>query len=173
MLKIATGVGLFLLAIGLFTGFTEGWALENAAPQLVALGSIYLALSFYLMTQLWDAEGFLEIIGKNKNALLSGGKTKYAGREITKETEVVRYTWVLSFIIFSIRDQSAYYFFPKGYAMGYVFSLITFIFGWWGLPFGLIWTIPAIIKNFKAEDKATVEMLLKYGAPGAQAAANG
>ncbi len=69
----------------------------------------------------------------------------YNGIEIKPETEMVAYTYVISFIVLTYRNRTRYYFKKaeagKAMAAKILCILCNLIVGWWGIPWGPIWTI--------------------------------
>lgn len=76
---------------------------------------------------------------------------EYKGVKITPETKLVSYTYVMSLIVFTRRNSTRYYIkdLEKGPALkAKILSILcTFLLGWWGIPFGPIWTIKYGISN--------------------------
>ena len=66
-------------------------------------------------------------------------------------------------IVFLKRDQDG-----AGQAIGY--SVISGLLGWWGIPWGPIWTIAALISNARGGRDVTLEVLTDKVGPGAAAA---
>lgn len=81
----------------------------------------------------------------------------YNGVEITPTSKLVRYTFVVSLVVITHRSESRYYFedMEKSKAsMAKLFSTLgSLLFGWWGLPWGPIWTIKAVIDNMANSDE--------------------
>ncbi|HOV26188.1 MAG TPA: S41 family peptidase [Pseudobacteroides sp.] len=71
------------------------------------------------------------------------------------------YTCV-SVLIVTNRNISDIYFIPAGESeFNYHFkhSLITLLFGWWGIPWGIIWTISSLANNLNGGEDITQEVL--------------
>lgn len=67
----------------------------------------------------------------------------------------VRFTYVISIVVMTFKRESQIYFIRKddtAFAKGWPYSLLSFLLGWWGIPFGPIYTIAALITNFKGRD---------------------
>lgn len=75
----------------------------------------------------------------------------YNGIEITPQTELVSYTFVISVVVISFRHSTRYYFkeVEKGKALTakVLCILCNLIFGWWGIPWGPIWVIKETFCN--------------------------
>ena len=62
----------------------------------------------------------------------------------------VVYQYVFSLLIVTYKRFSEAVFIPEGesaFFPGLKYTLISLIFGWWGIPWGLIYTIEAIFVN--------------------------
>jgi len=90
------------------------------------------------------------------------GHAYYKGIRIGLDTEVVQYQVCMSFFFISFKIPSGYYIYGYHFTtlIGWIFSLITIIFGWWGIPWGPIYTIQVIINNTKGGSKFKVSSLL-------------
>ena len=75
----------------------------------------------------------------------------YNGIQIKPETEMVAYTYVISFIVLTYRKSTRYYFKEaeagKALAAKILCILCNLIVGWWGIPWGPIWTIKETFCN--------------------------
>lgn len=76
---------------------------------------------------------------------------EYNGVEITPQTKIVTYTYVMSAVVVTFRHNTRYYFVDveKGAALRakILCILCNLICGWWGIPWGPIWTISETAKN--------------------------
>ncbi len=83
----------------------------------------------------------------------------YNGMEITPSTELVSYTYVISAIIVTYRKPTRYYFVEaeKGEALRakILCILCNLVCGWWGIPWGPIWTIKETFCNLVNYNKRT------------------
>ncbi len=75
----------------------------------------------------------------------------YKGVKITPETEMVAYTYVFSIIVMTFRRSTRYYFKEaergKALAAKILCILCNLLVGWWGIPWGPIWTIKETFCN--------------------------
>jgi hypothetical protein len=63
----------------------------------------------------------------------------------------VCYSYCISFVILSFRRYSAPIFVPDGQSRilpGLPYTFLSLVAGWWGFPFGLIFTPWCVIENF-------------------------
>ena len=84
-----------------------------------------------------------------QNALQNGGK-------------FVAFQYCISIIILTFRRSSAVYFIPPAMnatLQGLKYSLISFFMGWWGIPWGPIYTIQSLWVNSKGGRDITANML--------------
>ncbi len=159
--KVPYIAGFLFTGVSLYTGFTENWLLENAAPQFLIIGLAILALTLYLQLGEKKARNFYNFIISKSAELKTGQECKFEGKIINKDTELRRYYWAMSYVFISFKGKTRFYIEKKSSLIkSLMFSFLTFISGWWGIPFGPIWTIEAIIKNFKGGDSFTVDNLL-------------
>lgn len=75
----------------------------------------------------------------------------YNGVDVSSESELVAYTYVISLIVVTFRRSTRYYF--KDVESGKVMcakilcTLCNLILGWWGIPWGPIYTIKETFCN--------------------------
>ena len=78
--------------------------------------------------------------------------------ELRRGGKFVQFTWALSVIILSFRLRTdIYYLRPGESAVGKAipFVLLSCVAGWWGFPFGPIFTLWAIIENLSGGRNVT------------------
>lgn len=110
---------------------------------------------------------FLTWLVANRDAF-SRGPALYEGKPITPDTRLVRFQACLSFLVVSTKAPSRYcveaydYVFP----IGLVFSLVTLVLGWWGLPWGPLWTLQVLRLNLGGgETQVVADLLAAAGIP--------
>jgi hypothetical protein len=93
------------------------------------------------------------------------GLEGFSGNEIKSELErgakFVIFTYCFSIIVVTFRRSSDIYFVrsrESAIKYGWPWLLISFVFGWWGIPWGPIYTIQAIFRSFSGKD-VTLEVL--------------
>lgn len=82
-------------------------------------------------------------------------------REIMQGGKFVTYHYCISVIFMTFRRSSGVFFVKAGdsaVAMGLLYTFISFLFGWWGFPWGPIYTVEAIVKNFGGGTDVTSEI---------------
>lgn len=82
--------------------------------------------------------------------------------ELERGGKFVMYQYCVSIIVMIFKRPSNIYFIPFGenaIKRGLGFSLISLVFGWWGIPWGPIYTIGSFITNFKGGKNVTQEIV--------------
>lgn len=82
--------------------------------------------------------------------------------QIQQGGKFVIYTYCFSLILVTFRRSSDIYFIRAGEGSvknGLKFTLLTALFGWWGIPWGPIYSIGAFISNFRGGKDITNEVL--------------
>jgi hypothetical protein len=82
---------------------------------------------------------------------LRGGPAVYEGAPVTPDSVAVRFHGVASFLIWSGKYQSPLLLAGRGKVAptGAFYTLLTLATGWWGFPFGLLWTPVALFNNLR------------------------
>ena len=88
--------------------------------------------------------------------------------EVQNGAKFVFYQYCISILVMTFRRSSHIYFIRKGesaVAKGLGWSLLTLVLGWWGFPWGPIWTVTSLVNNFKGGKDVTMEVLASFSAP--------
>ncbi len=83
-------------------------------------------------------------------------------REVNDGGKFIYYPFTVSLIVVTFKRVSGVYLVRgKGNAVskGWLFTLISFLFGWWGFPYGPKYTIQSIRANFKGGKDVTDEVM--------------
>ena len=83
-------------------------------------------------------------------------------QEIASGGKFVVFQYCISVLIMTFRRSSNIYFVPVGESRvikGLGFSLLSLFLGWWGIPWGPIYTIRALWVNFGGGKDVTQEVL--------------
>ncbi|MBI4465760.1 MAG: hypothetical protein HY647_13735 [Acidobacteria bacterium] len=93
---------------------------------------------------------FLSWLIENTSAIQSGGAV-YDGVLVNSQTEITQYQAVMSFLIISVKSPSRFYFVGSEptFATAATLTVISLIFGWWGIPWGPVYTFQAITSNLR------------------------
>lgn len=98
-------------------------------------------------------------------------------REIFVGGRFVQYPWCVSFILMSLRRASSVRFLRRdqdGFGAAFGYSLLSLFFGWWGMPWGLIYTPLCIFHSATGGKDVTQEILTNLtGNPAAAQAMRG
>jgi hypothetical protein len=81
--------------------------------------------------------------------------------EIQRGAKLVRYQYCVSLLVITFRRSSEVHFIPAGESAvgkGLPWTLLTLVAGWWGIPWGPIFSIQALITNFKGGKDLTAEI---------------
>jgi hypothetical protein len=81
--------------------------------------------------------------------------------ELQRGAKLVSYQYAISILVMSFRRFSDVYFIPAGESAvtkGLPWSLISLVAGWWGIPWGPIFTIQSLVTNFKGGKDVTAEL---------------
>lgn len=80
----------------------------------------------------------------------------------------VMYQYCISILIMTFRRSSDIYFIRPGESAvtpGIGFTVLSFFVGWWGIPWGPIYTIGAIFSNFSGGKDVTNELISQISTP--------
>lgn len=95
--------------------------------------------------------------------------------ELQRGGKFVVYYYCISVIIMTFRRGSAIYFIKAGesaVSKSLPWSLISLVLGWWGIPWGPIWTIQSLALNFRGGKDVTASVVNALsGTAGSRAAA--
>ena len=91
--------------------------------------------------------------------------------ELQKGGKFVAYQYVISLLVITFKRSSDVYFIKaddSAVTPGLLFTLLSLVMGWWGIPWGPIYTVQALIVNFGGGRDVTAQMLaaLNQPAPG-------
>jgi hypothetical protein len=82
--------------------------------------------------------------------------------ELQKGGKFVTYQYVISLLVITFKRSSDVYFVKadeSAAAKGLLFTLLSLVLGWWGIPWGPIYTIQALIVNLGGGKDVTAQML--------------
>ena len=106
---------------------------------------------------------------------VEGLTTDQINKELQNGAKFVIYQFTISIIVMTFRRSSDIYFIRSGEnasVKGLSYTLISLLFGWWGIPWGPIYTIGSLFTNLGGGKNVTEEVLqsVNHSAPAAQAA---
>lgn len=82
--------------------------------------------------------------------------------EINRGGRFVQYQYAVSFIVATIKPETGVYLIRKGESAvkkSIFFTMLSFLFGWWGIPFGPTHTIAALRTNLRGGKDVTDEVV--------------
>lgn len=93
---------------------------------------------------------------------MEGLSIEEINRELSNGAKFVVFQYCFSIIVMTFKRGSDIYFIRAGessFKHGIGFTLLTFIVGWWGIPWGPIYTIGSIFTNLRGGKNVTQEVL--------------
>jgi hypothetical protein len=82
-----------------------------------------------------------------------------------KGAKLVAYQFCISIVVLSFRFFSPIHYIPPGErasSRGGRYSLLAFLFGWWGFPFGIFFTIQSLIINARGGHDVTQQVMREW-----------
>jgi hypothetical protein len=82
--------------------------------------------------------------------------------EIQRGAKFVLFQYCISILIITFKRPSDIYFIKSGestLAKSLGFTLISLLFGWWGIPWGPIYTIASVVTNVRGGKNVTQEVI--------------
>ena len=109
-----------------------------------------------------EREELLRFLSENA-AAIRAGEARYRGSSLTYATRLRSCEVVLSFLVVSIKLPSRMIVVggPSHRSVQIGSSLITFVFGWWGIPWGPVWTVKTIVNNLRGKPEISVGELIE------------
>lgn len=81
--------------------------------------------------------------------------------EIQRGAKLVCYQYCISIVVMTFRRSSDIYYIPAGesaVSKGLPWTLLSLVAGWWGIPWGPIFTVQSLVTNFKGGKDITAEV---------------
>jgi hypothetical protein len=153
-----------ILVLGSGAQLLEGNA--GIRTVVVLLSGLIFLYAFYYMGRSEHAqvrpEVFLQGLLQNKNAITNGG-WNYQGMLVTPGTEVTQFFFAYSVVIMSARIPSRFYVIGQENTalMNAFYSSATFLCGWWGVPWGPIYTVQSLYWNVRGGNRLRVGDLIQ------------
>lgn len=93
---------------------------------------------------------------------LDGRSVDEVNRQLAQGARFVYFSYTISIIVLTFKRSSDVYFIPAGessikYSIGW--TLLTFFLGWWGIPWGPIYTIGSLYTNLSGGKDVTDEVI--------------
>jgi len=80
--------------------------------------------------------------------------------ELQRGAKIVCYQYCVSLLVITLRRSSDAYYIPAGessVSKGLPWTLLSLVMGWWGIPWGPIFTVQSLIVNFKGGKDLTAD----------------
>ena len=93
--------------------------------------------------------------------------------ELRKGAKFVIFTYCISLLVVTFKRGTDVHFIRSGegtVGKGMPYTLLSFFLGWWGFPFGLIYTPMCIIQNLSGGQDVTASIAPMFQLPGAAGA---
>ena len=161
-----------LAVIALLFGGAQIWELAQgraSTENVVAGGAVALIAAGYFLffrAQRQANEAMLRELASRRGVLESMGVAHVGGRVINRDAQLRRYSTTISFLFVSVRLQSRLFLPSESAApMAVACTLGSLLFGWWGIPWGPIWTIQTVFSNLRGGKAVAALDLARAGAP--------
>ncbi len=92
--------------------------------------------------------------------------------ELQQGARFVVFQYCISIVVLTFKRGSGIYFIRPGESAigkGLIYTFISLLLGWWGIPWGPIWTIQSLIVNFKGGKDVTAEVVAALAKAAVQA----
>lgn len=93
---------------------------------------------------------------------IEGLTTEEINSELSKGAKFVIFQYCFSIIVMTFKRSSDIYFIKSGERASkhsFEYTLLSFVVGWWGIPWGPIYTISAIYSNLTGGKDVTKEII--------------
>jgi len=104
----------------------------------------------------WNSPSNLKIVGAE------GHNADSLRQAVEGGAKFVIYSYNFSLVVMSSSDRQISIFIPAGQnriMKGLPFTLISLVFGWWGIPWGIIYTLQSLHQNLLGGNDVTQQML--------------
>jgi hypothetical protein len=81
--------------------------------------------------------------------------------ELQRGAKFVFFQYCVSVVLITFRRSSPVYFIPaeqNAVSKGLPWTLLSLVAGWWGIPWGPIFTVQALVVNFRGGKDVTAEL---------------
>jgi len=88
--------------------------------------------------------------------------------ELQRGGRFVIFQYAISVIVMSFRRASNVYFVRAGEgttSKSFGFTVLTLLAGWWGIPFGPIFTVQALVTNFRGGKDVSKQVIASLNKP--------
>lgn len=85
--------------------------------------------------------------------------------EVQRGARFVLFQYCISALVITFRRPSDVYFIraeDNATVKGLPFTLLTLLLGWWGIPWGPIWSVQSLITNLRGGKNVTAAIMTRY-----------
>ena len=96
---------------------------------------------------------------------IEGMKAGEVAFEVQRGAKFVLFQYCISVIVLTFRRGSDIYFLKQGESAvvkGFPFTLLSLVLGWWGIPWGPIFTIQCVYNNLRGGKDVTQAVLNSF-----------
>jgi len=132
---------------------------EAMSGYLISLG--LLAAGHFIRQNNRQSREFCDWLLENQ-AAVKAGSARYNGAPIDEQTVLVQYQAAMSFLVVSIKASSRFYLAGEESSLTTAarFSLCSLLLGWWGLPWGPVYTVSSVFSNLRGGKRRNVRDVL-------------
>lgn len=97
---------------------------------------------------------------------LEGLSVEQVQQEVARGGKFVTFSYAMSFLIITLKRSSNVYFIRAGentFGKSLPYTILSMVLGWWGFPWGLIYTPMAIFQNLSGGNDVTALLLGQLG----------
>lgn len=109
-----------------------------------------------------EPDAFLIQLKDNANKIENGG-WMYGENLIATHTIITQYYFTFSLVTMSFKIPSRFYVVGEENTkiINFIYSVFSFLLGWWAIPTGPYYTISTLVNNFKGGNKLNVGELIR------------
>lgn len=106
---------------------------------------------------------FIDWLAQNYQAIKDGGAV-FDGERVTLDSTVTQYECCYSVIFFTSKNRSPFLLMGSSQQKrtAVIYTILTLLFGWWGIPWGFLWPPAIIASNICGGLKLTVGQLIAF-----------
>lgn len=157
---------LAIIALVSLAGLIRGILVMDSLPFDETLAQVVImvvagGLSVFFFKARKSTNKFLQWLAENAEVVRNGGAL-YESVPITSDTVLRSYQTTVSVVVFSMKEQTRFYVAGQesGALSGIFCTITSLVFGWWGIPWGPIWTVQSLLRNIRGGSKQKVGDLL-------------
>ncbi len=152
---------------GIWNLAASGGTFPDAAVCFGIAALLGWAFWFFRREERLSAE-FLSWLVTNRKPIEDAKPLRYSDMSISKTTEVTQYWAAMSFLVLSIKAPSRLYLEGQhpGPLVGGLYTVVSLVLGWWGIPWGPIYTVQSAFSNILGGKRRTIQDLLAKMDPG-------